>query len=255
MLPTLPAAIDKIPPCHMNPIDCLSYINISKSWNRKPVLADINLKICRGQFSVLCGENGSGKTTLFKILSGLLRPDSGHVQGTKQPTPWKRARAMLLKHTLYMHQTPYMFSGSVYRNLSIATGNSADGSCRKQRIDEALDWIQLKRLSEESAHVLSGGQQQRVALARAWLKGSSFLFLDEPTANMDSQSVERTLNLLDNLKLSGCAIMICTHNPGIFADLADQMLMVADSGIRAAGFAAPSGEFRLNNPAPENAVV
>lgn len=239
----------------MNPTDCLSYTGISKSWHRKPVLTNISLEIRKGQFSVLCGENGSGKTTLSKILSGLLRPDSGHIRGAGQPMPWKRARAMLLKDTLYMHQTPYMFSGSVYRNLSIATGRAADRSRSRQRVDEALEWIQLERLSHEPAHVLSGGQKQRVALARAWLKGSRFLFLDEPTANMDNQSVKRTLDLLENLKSSGYAIMVCTHNPGIFADLADRTLMVADSGIRIADSSGFPDNPLPNPPVREDAVV
>ena len=210
----------------MNADRQIAYSMISKSWNRRLILESVDVTAAPGYFTVLCGENGSGKTTLLKILTGLIRPDRGTVVRYGRTVTWRQARNGLLRDTLYLHQTPYMFSGSVYRNLILSTPRKADSASHRKRVEEVLEWAQLAHYRNDPARTLSGGQQQRVALARASLNGSAFLFLDEPTANMDTRSVERTLGLLRELKDMGTAIMVCTHNPGIFENMSDRTLLL-----------------------------
>lgn len=196
------------------------------------MIKSVNISAESGQFSVLCGENGSGKTTLLKIMTGLVRPDQCRVSLDGNALTWKQARNELIKNTLYLHQTPYMFSGSVYRNLLLSVNHRDNESSQKNRIQEVLEWAQLEQYKFDSANTLSGGQQQRVALARASLNGSSFLFLDEPTANMDARSLQRTLGLLGELKQAGTAIVVCTHNPDTFQELSDRVLILENQSIR-----------------------
>ncbi|MYB35221.1 MAG: ABC transporter ATP-binding protein [Gammaproteobacteria bacterium] len=206
----------------------ITYSLLSKSWNEKPLIDGVNITATCGQFSVLCGENGSGKTTLLKIMTGLVRPDHCQVLFNGKTFSWTRARPHLIKHTLYLHQTPYMFSGSVYRNLTLSINQSDSSAVQRKRMEEVLEMVDLDQLKHESAKTLSGGQQQRVALARASLNGSSFLFLDEPTANMDTDSVNRTLDFMQKLKQGGTSILVCTHSPETFAGLLDRLLVLED---------------------------
>ncbi len=199
---------------------------LSKSWDRKPLLRSVDITAVSGQFSVLCGENGSGKTTLLKIMTGLVRPDQCQIDLNGKELSWKQARSHLIKHTLYLHQTPYMFSGSVHHNLMLSSNQGDNSATQKHRIQEVLESAELDQLKDKSAKTLSGGQQQRVALARASVNGSSFLFLDEPTASMDTESVKRTLGFLHQLKQGGTAILACTHNPETFEALLDRLLVL-----------------------------
>ncbi|MCY4226271.1 MAG: ABC transporter ATP-binding protein [Gammaproteobacteria bacterium] len=206
----------------------IHYSSLSKSWNKKPLIESVSITAACGQFTVLCGENGSGKTTLLKIMTGLVRPDGCQILLNEEKLSWKRARSHLITHTLYLHQTPYMFSGSVYRNLTLSISKSDSPAIQRKHIEEVLEMVELDQLKHESAKTLSGGQQQRVALARASLNGSSFLFLDEPTANMDADSVNRALHFMQKLKQGGTSILVSTHSPETFKGLMDRLLVLED---------------------------
>ena len=210
----------------------ITYSMLSKSWHHRPVIECVEYAAVSGEFTVLCGENGSGKTTLLKIMAGLVRPDHCQVDLQGRQATWKQARRDLIKHTLYLHQTPYMFSGSVYRNMLLSINQDSRPAEHKKRIEEILKSAQLEQHKHAAANTLSGGQQQRVALARASLNGSAFLFLDEPTANMDAHSIERTLRFLQEFKQSGTAIMVSTHNPKTFEGLSDRVLVLENKVIR-----------------------
>ncbi len=209
----------------------IEYRLLYKSWKKNSVIESLNITASSGQFSVLCGKNGSGKTTLLKIMTGLVRPDQGQVNLNQRRLAWKQARKHLIKHTLYLHQTPYMFSGSVYRNLKLSLNQSDASISQQKRINEVLKSAELEQFKHQSAKTLSGGLQQRVALARASLNDSSFLFLDEPTANMDTVSVKRTLDFLQELKQKDTSILVCTHNPETFEKLQDRMLILENGVI------------------------
>ncbi|MCY4052223.1 MAG: ABC transporter ATP-binding protein [Gammaproteobacteria bacterium] len=195
------------------------------------MIKSVNITANSGQFSVLCGKNGTGKTTLLKIMTGLVCPDQGQINLNQKKLSWKQARRYLIQHTLYLHQTPYMFNGSVYRNLKLSLHQRGHSTAPQQRIEEVLKSADLDQFKHQTAKTLSGGQQQRVALARASLNDCSFLFLDEPTANMDTASVTRTLDFLRELKRKGTSILVCTHTPETFDGLLDRMLVLENHVI------------------------
>ena len=209
----------------------IQFSRISKSFSRAKILTDVTVTINGGQIYLLSGENGAGKTTLLKILSGLLTPDQGFVDFGFHSRPIKRSRKELLRYLMYMHQTPYMFEGSVSVNLSLALNPFIISKQRDRDINDALHWAMLSRHKALPAKALSGGQQQRVALARAWLRQSQFLLLDEPVTNMDAPSALRTLELLQRLKDAGAGIVISSHNYQFFKDHIDQHLVLSDGGL------------------------
>ena len=119
-----------------NPI--IQFTEISKSFFRTKILTDVTVTIHGGRVYLLSGENGAGKTTLLKILSGLLTPDQGSVDFGFHSRSIKQSRKELLRYLMYMHQTPYMFEGSVSRNLSIALKPFMISRHRDRNINDAL---------------------------------------------------------------------------------------------------------------------
>ena len=225
----------------MNQKPTIEFADISKSFAKAKVLDNVNLTLKGGRIYHLSGENGAGKTTLLRILAGLLPADTGSVNIGFRPESLNRIRTQLLLNLMYLHQTPYMFAGSVQRNLSIVSdfskdkktngNNINDKYTKSERIDQALEWAKLSKYKFAHAKTLSGGQQQRIALARAWLKRPPFLLLDEPIANMDTSSAHRTVLLLKELRDSGIGMIISSHNMQIFNEHIDQHLILKDGKL------------------------
>jgi tungstate transport system ATP-binding protein len=198
---------------------------LSKRFGRREVLNDIELTLHTGECTLLSGANGAGKTTLLRILAGLERPDNSQLSIAKASSrSWRRCRKHLLQRILYLHQQPYMFDGSVRYNLSYALDRGMQRAQRKQKIDAAMDWAELNHLHNTSAKSLSGGERQRVSLARAWLRNPQILLLDEPTAYLDQEARERTLELLKSFKEQGTALILASHDPLHFSAMIDHHL-------------------------------
>ncbi len=208
----------------------LSLSGICKRFGVKTVLDHVALELHSGACELLCGENGAGKTTLLRIAAGLEKPDAGSINTGLGPVSWRRCRKTLREKIVYLHQQPYMFDGTVLQNLMyVLTGPR---SRKKEQAYRALQWAGLESLAPQAAKTLSGGEKQRVAMARAWLRNPAVLLLDEPTANMDTQARQRTLELLAKLKQEGLALLIATHDPAQFRYLADGCLTLQDGRIQ-----------------------
>ena len=203
----------------------IDYRAISKHFGKNQVLENITLTLTSHECILITGENGSGKTTLLRILAGLEKPSHCDVSiGTSPSRSWRSMRKRLLRTVMYLHQQPYMFSGSLRRNLAYTAKLNPSIADPEGAVAKALQWADLERLQNQSAVSLSGGQKQRVALARARLRDPQVLLLDEPTANLDSDSRGRTMRMLREFRDSGTAIVIVSHDPDIFAELATARL-------------------------------
>lgn len=201
----------------------IRFIDIAKCYRRRNVLNGVDISLGRGQCTLLSGVNGTGKTTLLKIMAGLVRPDRGTIDTGLPAMTWRRCRRALQDEIMYLHQQPYMFDTSVVKNIAYALPRFSSPANR-DRIDEALEWADLQKLSKVSAKRLSGGETQRVALARAWIRSPKALLLDEPTANMDPESRRRTHALLRQLKEQGMAIVVTSHDETLLRSLAERHL-------------------------------
>ena len=214
----------------------IAFENIAKRFGRQPVLEGASLTLANHDCIVLTGENGAGKTTLLRIVAGLEKPDRCDLRVDRAGhESWRRQRKRLLKSVMYLHQQPYMLAGSLRRNLEYAARLNPAIVDRETAVNRALLWAGLESLQFQSAASLSGGQKQRVALARARLRGPQILLLDEPTANLDSDSRARTLQMLREFRDDGTAIVIVTHDPAGFAGLATAHLHLENHRLHAAG--------------------
>ncbi len=197
----------------------IEYQHIHQRFGKREILNDINVRLQQSEVVLLTGDNGSGKSTLLRIMAGLLKPDSGNVVCADKPGAISHSRKTLLKEVMYLHQTPFLFDGSVKNNLLYALNKGRVD--RAKQVDLALEWVGLERLADENAKTLSGGERQRIALARALLRQPRFLLLDEPTAHLDAVSNAQISNLLLELKSRSVSMLIASHEPFYLGDLID----------------------------------
>ena len=188
---------------------------IRKSYNGREVLKGIDLEITDQDYLVILGASGSGKSTLLNVLSGLEKPDSGHVyygeedlsQLTEgQLTAFRRAQIAFIFQQYFL--LPNL---TVEQNVKM--GANLAGNQDYVRILEALG------LGDKLQHYpsqLSGGEQQRVAIARALAKRPRVLFLDEPTGALDEATGRQILAYISNLQEElGFTLVMVTHNANI----------------------------------------
>ena len=209
----------------------IEYRHIHHRFARREILRDVSIELGQGDVTLLSGKNGSGKSTLLRIMAGLLKPDSGEVVQEGMSTAISRGRKKLLNQVMYLHQHPYLFSGSVQRNLEYAAEPGAKD--RGERIARALEWVGLAHMAGEEAKTLSGGERQRVALARALLRRPRILLLDEPTAHLDAAANAQIRDLLREFRLHTDAMLITSHEAGSLDGLASRKYLLENGGIRA----------------------
>lgn len=210
----------------------LHFKQLNKSLGGKTLLKDVNLSIHRGTFNLLRGKNGAGKTTLLRIIAGLEKPNSALISFGETYKSWPKSKQALRQASVYLHQQPYMLDTTVKKNLAYTLSHQSLTTSQKSKlIDSAIDLAHINDIIHCHAKTLSGGEQQRVALARAWLRNPRIMLLDEPTANMDSDSRKRTIDLLSQLKDQGLAIIIATHDPTQFNSLTHTLYTLKDGSL------------------------
>ncbi|MEQ8662438.1 MAG: ABC transporter ATP-binding protein [Gammaproteobacteria bacterium] len=192
------------------------------------------LRVARGEAILLVGDNGSGKTTLLKILAGLLVAAHGAFRCLGNPmNPREAARFCRGRH-VYLHQSPYMFDGSVEDNIAYGLKlRGRDLTQRRIEIRDMLAWADLDHLVHRPARQLSTGEKQRVALTRARILAPSLLLLDEITANMDGASRRRTHAMIADLKQAGSSVVFATHDHASIEALCEQRLALTEGRLEA----------------------
>ncbi len=177
-----------------------------------PILNIPAMRFASGRVSILLGGNGTGKTTLLKLLAGILTQDSGTVTVT--------GRAMeRLDQTLYIHQNPYLISGTVEQSMRYLLPNHQNRGLKS--MESILAESGLEGFSRKHVHKLSGGEKKRIALACGLSADRSILLLDEPTAHLDHESILRLEGQLQRLREAGRMVIIATHNREFAFRLAD----------------------------------
>ena len=182
---------------------------LKKCYNDKLILDIDSLEIEKGKITGLIGPNGSGKTTLMRIVSGLDLDFSGTV----------RYNGNLLNEDIYKKMTlvtqkPYLFRRKVFDNIEYPLRvRKIDRGIRRKKVEEIMERFQIEDLKDKKGHLLSGGESQKVSLARALVFEPELLLLDEPTSNIDPESMkimEREI-IRFNKETKG-TVLIVTHN-------------------------------------------
>ena len=205
---------------------------IEKTFAEAKILRNVDISLYPGKCILLTGNNGSGKTTLLKIIAGLETPSHAEIAFSGKIQSWKSTIRSVRKEIIYLHQQPYLLSGTVESNVSY--GLRFTSLNRKQihkLVKEALEWAGLENVAKHQAKTLSGGVKQRVAFTRAWILNPKVLLLDEPLANMDIESREQALDLLKRMKSDGMSIVLTSHDTNIIDGLIDSHFSLSDGKL------------------------
>jgi putative ABC transport system ATP-binding protein len=197
--------------------------NLAKTYERGKqkveVLHHVNLAIAQGDFLALMGPSGSGKTTLLNLIGGLDSPSDGSLtvggkridrMGESQLARWRAGNVGFVFQ--FYNLMPALTAQKNVELPLLLTRLSA--SQRKKNAGIALQLVGLADRASHKPSELSGGQQQRVAIARAIVSDPTLLVCDEPTGDLDRQSAEEVLTLLQRLNREhGKTIVMVTHDP------------------------------------------
>lgn len=201
----------------------IELLHVSKSYRRGeqiiPVLHDLSLTVRTGDFLALMGPSGSGKSTLLNLIAGIDRPDSGEIRmdgidisrlSESDLARWRAAHVGFIFQ--FYNLIPVL---SAYDNVALPLQlTSLSGAEKRRRVEDALLRVGLADRMDHMPSELSGGQQQRVAIARALITDPSLIVADEPTGDLDRQSAEDILAMLESLHRDmGKTILMVTHDP------------------------------------------
>lgn len=186
----------------------LTLTDLTRDFADRPVLGPVNLQLDSGTLAVVSGPNGAGKTTLLRIAAGLLAPSGGSRHGTGRAVylrPGAGGRAPLRVR-------------QVLAQTAALTGTSAE------MVAEAVTVAGLAELTERRVAELSAGQRARLTVALAVAANPVLACLDEPTAHLDPVGVQQVHAVVRLLRESGTSVLLVSHSPSQFADLADAVL-------------------------------
>ena len=207
--------------------------SIGKSFNKRPIVRGVSLKIQKGEAIGLLGPNGAGKTTCFYMISGLISPDYGKIlldgkNITNLPI-YKRSKAGIG----YLPQEISIFRGmTVEQNIqSILALNISNRSERKTNLEELLAEFSLTHLRNTSSLSLSGGERRKVEIARALASQPSFILLDEPLAGIDPIAIEEIRELIKHIKNRGVGVLITDHNVKETLELIDRAYIIHEGKV------------------------
>ncbi len=200
------------------PLDVIIELTNCTIWQQDHlVLSDVNLSVGKGEFIYLVGRVGSGKSSLIKTLNAQipLKEGIGLVAGynlsklKKREIPYLRRKIGIVFQDFQL-----LIDRSVIENLEFVL--KATGWKNKQeistRIAEVLEKVGLGLKGYKMPHQLSGGEQQRVVIGRALLNDPDIILADEPTGNLDPETSEGIIRLLQDISKTGRAVVVATHN-------------------------------------------
>ena len=214
--------------------------SISKAFTsgkiRNQVIKDSSLEVWPGELTLVVGPSGSGKSTMLSMMSGLLRPDTGHVYALDIDL-WTLSERELDRFRL--QHCGFVFQGFNLFNALTALENVAlplqylgvSGGEAERRAKRALDEVDLNNRSHLRPAELSGGEKQRVAIARALVKEPALVFADEPTSSLDKDNGQVVVNLLKRIATEhGATVLGVTHDPRLQSH-ADRVIYLEDGAV------------------------
>jgi zinc transport system ATP-binding protein len=187
--------------------------NLTFSYNRQPVLTDVHLSVQDGDFIAMIGPNGGGKTTLLKLMLGLLKADSGNIRIFGQRPQAVSHRIGYVPQDVYInkHFPISVLDVVLMGKLHPRKGRSRFSPTDRQAALHALEQVEMEKFCDQRIGELSGGQKQRVFVARALVTEPELLFLDEPTASVDTKGQNEFYRRLNELNET-ITIIVVSHD-------------------------------------------
>jgi ABC-2 type transport system ATP-binding protein len=218
----------------VQPLFALEIQGLAKRFDR-PAVDGLDLRVNSGEFYTLLGPNGAGKTTTLRMVTGLLRPDSGTISvfgidALADPVAAKKIMAWLSDEPMiYDKLTPFEY-------LEFIAGLwGVDASAAEARARELLRWLDLEPHAHERCEGFSKGMRQKVALAGALVHEPRLIILDEPLTGLDAGSARQVKNVLRERVRQGCTVIMTTHILEVAERMADRIGVIAGGKLIAQG--------------------
>ncbi|EMX6411292.1 spermidine/putrescine ABC transporter ATP-binding protein PotA [Salmonella enterica] len=220
-------------PRSLSPLVLLS--GISKSFDVKEVISQLDLTINNGEFLTLLGPSGCGKTTVLRLIAGLETVDAGHIMLDNQdithvPAENRYVNTVFQSYALFPHMT-------VFENVAFGLRMQKTPAAEiAPRVTDALRMVQLEEFAQRKPHQLSGGQQQRVAIARAVVNKPRLLLLDESLSALDYKLRKQMQNELKALQRKlGITFVFVTHDQEEALTMSDRIVVMRNGVIEQDG--------------------
>jgi manganese/zinc/iron transport system ATP- binding protein len=209
-------------------MEVISVKNLTVSYQKKPAIKSINLKISEGSIVGIIGPNGAGKSTLIKAMLGLLPYDTGEVKIFGKDLDESRKR---ISYIPQREQFDWDFPINVedvvmmgrYSHLGMF---SFPGKKDKEIVEEKIRKVGMQDFRTRQIRNLSGGQQQRIFLARALAQESDIYLMDEPFVGVDAKTERTIFDLMNELKQQNKTILVVHHDLGKVTEYFDKLILI-----------------------------
>ncbi len=210
--------------------------NLSKSFDGRPILKKLSLKVYPGECVGILGPNGCGKTTLFSICIGEESIDEGKIFVNGESIEQIPIHLRSNKGLGYLPQQRSVFNMSVFDNiLGIAQISIKGAINQKAATEKLLDEFNLQHLRSLNASVLSGGEIRRLMMARIMINKPKIVLLDEPLAALDPLIIQDIQKYIIKIQSSGTAILVTDHNVKNLFDITDRSYVLGEQSVLAEG--------------------
>ena len=207
---------------------------LCKSFQR-PAVDHLDLSVRQGEFYALLGPNGAGKTTTLRIVSGLMRPDSGSVSicgidALADPIAAKRITAWVSDEPMiYDKLSPMEYLAFVAGLWDVAP------ALAEKNANELVDWLELRPVAHERCDGFSKGMRQKVALAGALVHDPRLIILDEPLTGLDARAARLVKDSLLARVRAGCTVIMTTHILEVAERMAERIGVISRGRLIAEG--------------------
>jgi len=216
-------------------LPAIEITNVSVSYNETSALDNSSISIPYATFTGVIGMNGAGKSTLFKVIMGLVKPNSGTVRicGDVPSVAQKHGhvayvpQAELVDWDFPVSVSEVVMMGRLGSQGWLKTPTADD----KELVKNALEKVNMLDFADRQIGELSGGQKKRVFVARALAQGADIFLLDEPFAGLDAINERSLTKLLVTLKEEGKTIILATHELTSLPDICDHVALVKGTVI------------------------
>ncbi|WP_049493770.1 ABC transporter ATP-binding protein [Streptococcus constellatus] len=209
------------------------------SYGEDLILKDLKLSVKKGEIVVLTGLSGCGKTTLLRLLNGLIPSFyDGCLNGEikllgKDITLYKKGELAKYIGNVFQNPKDQFFCDVVEDEIALVGENlGLEKKILREKVDEAMQLLEIEYLRKKSIFELSGGERQKVAIAGTLIYDTDIIFFDEPSSSLDYNSIRKFTEILINLKALGKTIIIAEHRLYYLKDMFSRLVYIKDGTIQ-----------------------
>ena len=231
----------------------LTVENLECRYGKVSAVRGLSLEVKQGELVTLIGANGAGKTTTLKAISGVLRPAAGRIRFDGEEITGMPAKKIIARGIAHCpegrHVFPYM---TVRENLEMGCYLRRDSRAIAADMERLFGRFPiLAERRDQAAGTLSGGEQQMLAISRALMSRPKLVLFDEPSLGLAPNSVERTFEVITQIRAEGVTVMMVEQNAFAALELSDRSYVLEQGRVMLSG----TGTELLNNPQVKRAYL